>query len=97
MITKNAARLHGLVEAAKKHLTHEQAVVRKVRLFTITMKDPSYLADVVVDGTENKYLTGEERKFLSQFLEYDEYITIEFDPEAKTARVVPIDPSTVWA
>lgn len=28
--------------------------------------------------------------FLSQWVKYDEYITIEFDPIAKTARVVPL-------
>ena len=49
--------------------------------FRLTMKDPDYtVSDLSVEGT----------KTLLAFLDYDEYVTIEFDTENCTARVVPV-------
>jgi hypothetical protein len=48
--------------------------------FRITMKDPDYSIDA----------TCADVSVLEAFLEYDEYITVEFDTKKCTARVVPI-------
>jgi hypothetical protein len=54
--------------------------------FTITMKDPDYSTD----GADTRNLTRAERAWMQSFIEWDEYVTIEFDTTAKTARVVPV-------
>jgi hypothetical protein len=56
--------------------------------FRITSKDPDYIVSGQNFDTQN--LSKTERAFVESFLEWDEYITIEFDTTAKTARVVPV-------
>jgi hypothetical protein len=50
--------------------------------FTVTFKDPDYS---VQNG-----VTGRDVQLKAKFIEWDEYITIEFDPATQTARVVPV-------
>jgi hypothetical protein len=52
--------------------------------FRVTMKDPDY------SRAESVYDPPEVREVLDKFIEYDEYITIEFDTETRAARVIPI-------
>jgi hypothetical protein len=51
----------------------------------LTFKDPDYSTDPGVQST-----TRVDRAFINSFIEYDEYITVEFDTEQKTTRVVPV-------
>jgi hypothetical protein len=39
---------------------------------------------------EAKYEVQDFKEQLRKFVEYDEYVTIEFDTETKTATVVPV-------
>lgn len=51
---------------------------------TITMKDPDY------SGNEHSNSPHPIGQVLAKFLEYNEYVTIEFDTVKKTARVIPV-------
>ena len=53
--------------------------------FTITMKDPDY------SGNEMSHNNSPMAKMLDKYLEYNEYVTIEFDTDKGTARVVPVE------
>jgi hypothetical protein len=52
----------------------------------VTFKDPDAVADALKSVPEEE-LAGE---LLDKFVEYGEYVRLEFDTEAKTARVVPV-------
>ena len=52
--------------------------------FKIMMKDP----DHSIEG--GGVLGVPELNFIQQFVEWGEYITVEFDTTTKTARVVPV-------
>ena len=54
--------------------------------FRITMKDPDYAGNEMSRGREHRA----ESQVLDAFLEYNEYVTIEFDTEKCTARVIPV-------
>jgi hypothetical protein len=74
--------------------------------FKITLKDPDGFSEGVrdcanetlgvfklsskVNGAAHEAQVEEINEFLSPWVEYNEYVTLEFDTEAKTARVVPI-------
>jgi hypothetical protein len=51
---------------------------------SITLKDPDY----IVSSDDISAL--EKSGVLDKFVEYNEYVTIEFDTVTKTARVVPV-------
>ena len=52
--------------------------------FRITMKDPDYA------GNEMSNSNSPMAQVLAAFLEYNEYVTIEFDTQKRTARVIPV-------
>jgi len=52
--------------------------------FILTFKTPD-----VEDQIENIKDIPSVQAILNKFLEYDEYIEIEFDEETQTARVIP--------
>jgi hypothetical protein len=53
--------------------------------FRITMKDPDYA------GNELSNVEGSaQSEVLAKFLEWNEYITVEFDTTRGTARVMPV-------
>lgn len=54
--------------------------------FQITMKDPDYAGNELSRGASN----FKQSKVLAKFLEWNEYITVEFDTEKGTARVIPV-------
>ena len=57
--------------------------------FRIAMKDPDYSVDSVgADKVKNQIFRN--HPVVAKFMEYDEYVTIEFDTDARTARVVPV-------
>jgi hypothetical protein len=56
--------------------------------FRIIMKDPVYLFKCEANHEAN--CSPRERGVLDTFLEYDKYVTIEFDTEKCTARVIPV-------
>jgi len=58
--------------------------------FFITMKDPDYGIDI--EGSP-RTLNANEMKLLEKFVEWNEYVTIEFDSDSKTARVVTVKES----
>ena len=52
--------------------------------FTVTFKDPDY-------STAGDHLDAKvEATLKAKFVEWDEYITVEFDTTHGTARVVPV-------
>ena len=53
-------------------------------IITVTMKDPDYGIDSGDDDNASV------RRVLDAFLEWNEYITVEFDTKKMTARVVPV-------
>ena len=55
--------------------------------FTVTMKSPDSLHDALqdIEDEDEREKAGE---FARQFMEYGEYITIQFDTEEGTAKVV---------
>lgn len=73
--------------------------------FRVTVKDPDVFADAVQEAVEDELATldlhedeleavGEKRRertmdAISKWVEYGEYIVVEFDTEAGTAVVVP--------
>ena len=65
--------------------------------FQLTFKTP-YVTDAIDDMADADHNDGEERENLVEtakelarkFVEYDEYIRIEFDTETQTATVVPV-------
>lgn len=72
--------------------------------FKVTFKDPDVVYDAITDAAKESIpdcITDEEREalaelrrdelseFTSKWVRYGEYITLEFDSEAKTATVVP--------
>jgi hypothetical protein len=69
---------------------HEGGKRLRLMKFTITMKDPDYSTQ----GLERSLCksTAELSKATAlrdSFLEFGEYVTIEFDSETRTARVIP--------
>ena len=76
----------------------------KVKVF---IKDPDVLQDAVEEAVDeelkNSGLAEDEQEAVRElriekaldvantWWEYGEYITVEFDTEARTARVVPVD------
>lgn len=54
--------------------------------FSITLKDPDY----GVNDREKMNSRRLESLLVDKFLEWNEYVTIEFDTVTKTARVVPV-------
>lgn len=74
--------------------------------FKVTLKDPDgvfdAVEDVVNEAEDLKNLHEQEaeaaatarkerlRAFMGAWVEYGEYVTVEFDTEAGTARVVPL-------
>jgi hypothetical protein len=65
--------------------------------FKLTFKTP-YVTDAIDDMADADLNDGEEREALVEsgkelarkFVEYDEYIVIEFDTEKQTATVLPV-------
>lgn len=65
--------------------------------FRITFKTP-YATDAIDHILDADHNDGEEREELkavmketaNKFIEYDEYVVLEFDTETKTATVLPI-------
>lgn len=58
--------------------------------FRITFKDPDGVWEGLQDANlDPNCLPGEVQEVVDKFLEFDEYITIEFDTEDVTARVIP--------
>ena len=55
-------------------------------VFSITLKDPDYGVNEL--GVDKK--AKAVRAMLTKFVEWGEYVTVEFDTEAGTARVVPV-------
>ena len=55
--------------------------------FSITFKDPDYS---VSSGSITTNQSGSGRALVQSFLQWNEYVTIEFDTTTKTARVVPV-------
>lgn len=54
--------------------------------FAMTFRDPDHSRD-----TEPKAATKLiADKLAAKFIEWDEYVTIEFDTESQSARVVPV-------
>jgi hypothetical protein len=65
----------------------EQSAQEKIMAkFSITLKDPDY----AVNGHGTTRPNPAERAVIDAFVEWDEYVTLEFDTVAKTARVVPV-------
>ena len=74
-------------------------------IITVTLKDPDTMYDAVQDHVDEELkasnLPEDEQELvkdarvekysdiLSPFFEYGEYLTVEFDTDTKTARVVP--------
>jgi hypothetical protein len=59
--------------------------------FTITLKDPYYSFNTEANHEAKlRGITAAESRFLDTFLEWGEYLTVEFDTTKGTARVVPI-------
>jgi hypothetical protein len=73
-------------------------------LVTVVMKHPDAVQDAILDAVEQtrpEDISDEEwgemqttrrdavSRILEKWVEYGEYITVEFDTEAKTATVVP--------
>ncbi len=54
--------------------------------FSITMKNP----DWDVNEKKRHELTAVELKTVAMFMEWDEYLTVEFDTTKKTARVCTV-------
>ena len=54
--------------------------------FTVTLKDPDALDNTLIEYPENK--RRKLKDFAGKFLDYGEYITVEFDTEKKTAIVL---------
>jgi len=52
----------------------------------LTFKDP----DRYVHGQPGEEIPEEAAALVRKYVEFDEYVTIEFDTEAKTAIVVPL-------
>lgn len=73
--------------------------------FTVSFKDPDTFGDAIRDAVEDdvkalglsareaesvaEIRAEEVQNAIGHFVEYGEYIRIEFDTEARTARVVP--------
>lgn len=66
--------------------------------FRVTFKTPN-ATDAIDRELESEYNVDSDERYLlgvamkelaSQFIEYDECITIEFDTETKSATVVPL-------
>lgn len=71
----------------------------------VTFKTPGIVDDAVADAVaenlpvfefeEDKFemtnnVENEVRNFLEKYIEYGEYVTIEFDTEMKTVQVLPV-------
>ena len=56
--------------------------------FTVTFKTPDVLEDLdrLEDISEEERASADE--LVKQYVEYGEYVRIEFDTEAKTAKVL---------
>jgi uncharacterized protein YerC len=54
----------------------------------VTFKTPGVLDDVVSNQSEEAI--DEALEFVKKYVKYEEYVTIEFDTEAKTATVLPV-------
>lgn len=54
--------------------------------FTVTFKDPDYSTD----GDRDTLLAESTVALKATFLKWGEYVTLEFDTETKSARVVPV-------
>lgn len=55
--------------------------------FLVTMKDPDHTTQNEA-GDTLPYSDKSADKIKSKFMEYDEYLTVEFDTETGTARVL---------
>ncbi|HWX31175.1 MAG TPA: hypothetical protein VNZ53_27520 [Steroidobacteraceae bacterium] len=53
----------------------------------MTFKDP----DRYVHGQAGEEIPDEAAALVRRYVEFDEYVTIEFDTETKTATVVPLE------
>ena len=73
-------------------------------IITVSMKHPDVVQDAILDAVERtrpENISDEEwgemrttrrdaaSAILAKWVEYGEYITVEFDTEAKTATVIP--------
>ena len=56
--------------------------------FTVTFKTPDVLEDLdrLEDISEDERASAEE--LINQYVEYGEYVRIEFDTDSKTAKVL---------
>lgn len=65
----------------------------------ITFKDPDGVYEAIQEKAESQLVNAEDeiiekrmqsiQKQLESWIKYNEYITVEFDTEAKTATVIP--------
>ena len=58
--------------------------------FILTFKTPDVLEQVLGDYLEEDDIPQEIMNTAVKFIEYDEFIRIEFDTESNTATVLPI-------
>lgn len=58
--------------------------------FTVTFKTPDALDEAIIDASQDMADRNKMRATAKPFVEYGEYISVEFDTETKTAIVVPV-------
>lgn len=56
--------------------------------FKVTFKTPDAVDYAIEDLSEDE--REEAKETARKFIEYDEYVVIEFDTETKTATVLPV-------
>lgn len=62
--------------------------------FEIQMKDPDgVFSSLIEEGMDLGDLPVDVARMVRKYIEFDEYLTVEFDTEADTVRVVPVDRS----
>lgn len=57
-------------------------------LFRLTMKTPDALQHAIEDATDDSDARIKMEDLASEWMEYGEYITVEFDTDKKTCVVV---------
>jgi hypothetical protein len=57
-------------------------------LFRLTMKTPDALQSAIEDATDDSDARIKMEDLASEWMEYGEYITVEFDTDKKTCVVV---------
>ena len=69
---------------------HNEQLEDCMATFRITIIDPYFSVDAVgADKVKNQIFRN--HPVVAKFMKYEEYVTIEFDTDARTARVVPVE------